>query len=66
MSASVLIFVLAGIFCIVAAALDWDWFMHNYRARLIVNIFGHDGARVFYVILGIVLIAFGLYFPTLR
>jgi len=66
MSVSVLIFVLGGVFSIVAAVLDWDWFMNNYRARLFVSLFGRTGARIFYVILGIGLIVFGLYYTPLR
>lgn len=47
-----LLFIPAGAFSIVAAILDWDWFMDNGRARPFVQAFGRKGARVFYVILG--------------
>lgn len=43
-----------GIFVIAAAALDWDWFFSNWRARFFVNLFGRDGARLFYAALGAV------------
>ena len=46
----------AGIFSIVAALRNWDWFFENWRATLFVRLFGRDGARVLYVILGIGLI----------
>jgi small neutral amino acid transporter SnatA (MarC family) len=51
--------IFAGIFTIVGAAADWDWFMNNHRARLFVSLFGRDGARVFYVILGLLIIVLG-------
>jgi hypothetical protein len=51
----------AGLFSIAGAVFNWDWFMNNSRARLFVNIFGRDGARVFYVILGIIIIALGFF-----
>ena len=56
----VLLFLVAGLFSIAGAVFNWDWFMNNYRARFFVNIFGRDGARVFYVILGLVIIVLGI------
>ena len=49
--------VLAGLFTIVCAAGDYDWFMNHRKARLFVGIFGRNGARAFYVVLGVGLIA---------
>lgn len=46
---------LAGVFTILAAVLDWDWFMNDRKARPFVNMFGRDGARAFYVFLGLVI-----------
>ena len=43
---------LAGAMCIAAAIRDWDWFFENFRASLFVRLFGRDGARVFYALLG--------------
>jgi hypothetical protein len=57
-----LIFTLgAGFFSIAGAVFNWDWFMENSRARFFVQIFGRDGARVFYVILGLFLIVMGIF-----
>ena len=47
---------IGGLLCILASVYDWDWFFENYRARLFVTLFGREGARVFYLILGIILI----------
>jgi hypothetical protein len=44
-----------GVFVIAAAALDWDWFFSNWRARFFVQLFGREGARLFYAVLGIAL-----------
>jgi immunity protein 17 of polymorphic toxin system len=49
----------AGAFVIVAAILDWDWFFRDWRARFFVNIFGRNGARVFYGVLGLVILFLG-------
>lgn len=52
--------VFAGLFSIVGAAMDWDWFMNNSRAWLFVKMFGREGARVVYILLGLFLCAMGL------
>ena len=49
----------AGVFSIAGAVKDWDWFMNNRRAALFVSLFGRQGARVFYGVLGVVLIGLG-------
>ena len=41
-----------GVFTICGAVFDWDFFMENRRARLFVWMFGRNGARVFYALLG--------------
>jgi hypothetical protein len=48
-----------GIFTVVAAGMDWDWFMNHRKARLFVSLFGRTGTRVFYGLLGSVLITLG-------
>ena len=42
--------------------MDWDWYMNNRRARLIVAIVGRTGARIFYVGLGAAFMLGGLFF----
>jgi len=54
-----LLFVAIGLFTIAGAALDWDWFMTNRKAQFFVDTFGRDGARIFYGILGCVIILMG-------
>ena len=53
--------ILAGLFTIFCAAKDFDWFMNHHKARFFVNIFGRDGARVFYGILGVILMLLGVF-----
>lgn len=57
---SALLIVLVGVFCAFCAYKDYDWFMDNHRAWLLVKLFGRNGARVFYIILGVLLMAAGL------
>ena len=54
-----LIIVAARLFSLCAAALDWNLFMQSRKAQWIVGIFGRNGARVFYGILGLGLMVLG-------
>ncbi len=55
-----IIIFLAGLFSVFCAAKDYDWFMNNSKAWLFVKLFGRNGARVFYILLGLVLIGASL------
>ena len=50
-----LILGLSGVFSVVCAAANVDFFMENSRAALFVRLLGRTGARVFYVVLGLFL-----------
>ena len=49
----------AGLFSISGAVIDWDWFMNNRRAQLWLKLFGRQGTRIFYGVLGVVIAAIG-------
>ena len=49
--------ILGGLFSIAGAWFDWEWFMNNSRVRGVVEVLGRRGARVFYAVLGVFLIA---------
>jgi hypothetical protein len=55
-----LFFVLAGIFTMCGGLFNWNWFVLSRRARLIVRILGRGGARIFYVVVGVVFLVVGL------
>ena len=55
-----IVILLAGIFSIVCAVFDFNWFINNHRAKVFVKLFKRNGARVFYIILGIVLCILGI------
>lgn len=57
-----LLFVGIGIFTAGCAAADFDWFMNNRRAALFVGLFGRNGARVVYGLLGGAFIVGGIGF----
>ncbi|NEQ36439.1 MAG: hypothetical protein F6K40_09190 [Okeania sp. SIO3I5] len=49
----ILLFVI-GIYLICAAIFNWEWFYGMRKARFIVSLFGRKGARLFYLILGLI------------
>ena len=55
---------LAGLFSICGGVFDWDFFMNNYKARGMVKLFGRNGARVFYMVLGTVIALLGVGFAV--
>jgi hypothetical protein len=52
--------VIAGTVTLAGAVMNWDWFMKSRRAKLFVDIMGPKGARVFYGMLGFLMIAMGV------
>jgi hypothetical protein len=54
-----LIFVAAGLFSICGAAFDWDFFINSRKTQFFVSIFGRNGARIVYGILGRVIVVMG-------
>ena len=53
------LFIALGLFSIVAAICNFDWYFKTSGAMTFVNWFGRGGARSFYALLGIGLIACG-------
>lgn len=49
-----------GFFAVAAAVMDWTWFMNHRKARFFIQLFGRNGARVFYGLLGFGLMVFGM------
>lgn len=49
----------AGTFSILGAALEWSFFMNHKKAQLIAKVFGRQGTRIFYVVLGLFVAGIG-------
>lgn len=52
--------IVAGLFSVVCAAMDFDWFMNNHKTWLIKKAFGRHGARIFYIVLGLAIAGLGV------
>jgi predicted small integral membrane protein len=55
-----LILVAAGVFSMLGAICNWEWFMNARKARFMVKILTRNGARIFYGILGLALVVLGV------
>ena len=56
------LFALAGIVSLLAAVLNWDWFFNTQNVQFIVKNVGRKRARLFYGILGLILVATAIFF----
>lgn len=56
------IFAAAGIVSLLAALLDWNWFFTAHNTQFIVRNVGRRQARLFYGVLGLILIATAVFF----
>ena len=54
------LFIGLGVFSVVAAVLDMEWYFQTSAAQTFVRWLGRTGARLFYVLLGIGLISCGV------
>lgn len=55
-----IILILIGAFSLAGAIFNWDWFITGRKARFFVDIFGRQGARFIYGVIGIALIVWGI------
>lgn len=58
------IFAAAGIISLLAALLDWDWFFTTRNTQFIVQNVGRKQARLFYGVLGLILVGMAVFFYT--
>ena len=58
------IFVVVGLLAILASLFNWDWFFNSQNTQFIVKNVGRKQARLFYALLGILMIATAIYFYT--
>ena len=56
------IFALSGVVALLAALLNWEWFFSARNAQSVVRCTGRRKARLFYGILGLVLIGMSIFF----
>jgi len=55
-----LVFVAIGALSMLGGIFNWDWFMNSRKARTMVKLLSRTGARIFYGVLGLALVVFGV------
>ena len=53
--------ILIGLFTLAGAYFNWDWFMGHWKSRIFVKILGDNGARLFYIVFGVVIAGMGYF-----
>ena len=48
--------ILGGLFSIFCSVMNYNWFIESGKARFLLKLFGRTGTRIFYVLLGIIII----------
>ena len=61
MTPAQIILILIGLFTVAGGVFDWDWFIGHWKARLFVKMFGHNGARIFYIVFGLTIAGVGCF-----
>lgn len=56
------IFAVVGLLAILASLFNWDWFFNSQNSQFIVKNVGRKQARLFYALLGLLMIATAVYF----
>lgn len=56
------LFVLSGAIALLASVLNWKWFFEAQNARFVVRNVGRKRARLFYGVLGAILIGMAVFF----
>jgi hypothetical protein len=56
------IFAIVGLLAILASIFNWDWFFQSQNTQFIVKNVGRKQARLFYALLGLLMIATAIYF----
>ena len=56
------IFAIVGLLAILASLFNWDWFFLSQNTQAIVRNVGRNRARLFYAVLGLLMIATAIYF----
>lgn len=60
MNIAAIILIIVGLISLSGGVFAWPWFMNSRRARSLTSIIGYTGARIFYVILGVGVLIYGI------
>jgi small neutral amino acid transporter SnatA (MarC family) len=53
------VFILAGLYSLAGSIFNWEWFFSSRRGSVLARLIGRTGARIFYGLLGLLLVGVG-------
>ncbi len=57
---SQILFMAAGLFSILGAYFEWNFFYKNRKVQRIIRLFGKSGAKIFYIVIGLIIFSIAL------
>ncbi len=58
------VFVITGSISVMAAIFNWNWFFNAQNSQFVVSYLGRNYSRLFYALVGLLMIGTGIYFYT--
>jgi len=55
-----ILFMAIGIYSVLGAYFEWNFFYNSRKAQRVVNLFGRSGAKIFYIVVGVILFSIAL------
>ncbi len=55
-----ILFIIAGMFSVLASVKNWNWYFNNFRVQRLVRIFGRTGTRIVYTFIGVFMLGVGI------
>ena len=59
-----LLIIAAGLLTMFSGIMNWDWFINRRRSTFLVALLGRTGARLFFILLGMIVTSIGLLLAT--
>ncbi len=55
-----ILFIVVGVFILIVSIMNWDWYFDSTKAQRLIRLIGRTGTRIFYGIISLLLIIFGV------
>jgi small neutral amino acid transporter SnatA (MarC family) len=55
-----ILFIVVGLFVLLVSIMNWDWFFTSTKAQRLISLIGRTGTRIFYAVVALLLILFGI------
>jgi small neutral amino acid transporter SnatA (MarC family) len=55
-----ILFIVVGVFVLIVSIMNWDWYFNSTKAQRLIRLIGRTGSRIFYSIIGLLLVIIGI------